>query len=136
MLDSGSASAQEVGQLVGFPVRVLPEGTRSFGPAEMCAYEGTEARKETFVSLSVEPAGGEEDPIHGVKESARTWLGAGAEAEPIEVGDGGVAFGSSSQSEAAARKGDRVYRAQVGAMTGSPGDKKEAMIALLCGAMK
>ena len=122
MLDSGSPSAQEVGQLVGFPVRVLPEGTRSFGPAEMCAYEGTEARKGTFVSLSVEPAGGEEDPIQGVKQSAKTWLGAGAETEP--------------QSEAAARKGDRVYRAQVGAMTGSPGDKQEAMIALLRRAMK
>ncbi|HEX6863584.1 MAG TPA: hypothetical protein VF414_12245 [Thermoanaerobaculia bacterium] len=125
-------SAAEMSQAVGFQVAVLPQGTRVYGPAEMCAYEGTGQFRGTFVSLSAGPAGGEEDPMKKVQQTAKTMLGAAAAAEPIDVGDGGYAYGSGPQSEAVARKGDRTYYVQVATTAaGGPGDKKAELVALL-----
>jgi hypothetical protein len=125
-------SAAEMSQAVGFQVGVLPQGTRVFGPAEVCAYEGTDQLRGTFVSLSAGPAGGEEDPMEKVRETAKLMLGASAEAEPIDVGDGGFAYGSGPQSEAVARKGDRTYYVQVATTgAGGPGSKKAELVALL-----
>ena len=125
-------SAADMSLAVGFEVTVLPAGTRVFGPSEICAYEGADRNRGTYVSLTVGPAGGEEDPTERVQKAAKTMLGTSAEAERIDVGEGGYAYGSSSQSEAAARKGNRTYYAHIGTTgAGGPGDKKTELVALL-----
>lgn len=133
----GSRSAQsiclgadQVTRTVGFPVQVLPQGTRSYGDTEICAYQAVEDQG-VFVSLTAQPAGGEADPIARVRSGAKTLLGAQAEADPVAIGDGGYAYGSGSKSEAAVRKGNRVYHADITASAGSTGDKKAAVIELL-----
>jgi hypothetical protein len=122
--------ATDVSQTVGFPVRVLAAGTRAYGPVETCAYQGSESA-DVFVSLSVGPVDPKDDPLARVQSAAKTFLGAQAEADRIAVGDGGYAYGSTGKSEAAARKGDRVYHVDIGAMGSTIGDKKAAVITLL-----
>ena len=125
-------SAAELSRTLGFEVRVFAGGTRAVGPAEICAYEATGRLQGTLVTLSVGPAGGEEDPLERVQRAAKTMLGARAEAERIDVGDVGYAYGSNTQSEAAARKGDRAYYVQVVTMgAGGPGSRQAELVALL-----
>jgi hypothetical protein len=134
---TGSRSAQsiclaadEVTRTVGFPVKVLPQGTRSYGATEICAYQAVD-NQGVLVSLTVQPEGGETDPMAGVRSGAKAFLGAQAEAEPVAIGDGGYAYGSGSKSEAAVKKGNRIYHADITASAGSTGDKKAAVIELL-----
>jgi hypothetical protein len=96
----------------------------------MCAYQATES-PGTFVSVSVQPADPSEDPIAEVKSAAKTFLGSQMEAERIDVGDGGYAYGSASKSEAAARKGDRVFRAEITSTGGAGEGSKAAVVGLL-----
>ena len=117
-------TAAEVTESVGFPVKVFPQGTRAYGQAEMCAYQGASSAN-TMISISVQPYDANEDPIADLRASAKRL--SGAEAERIDIGDGGYAYGSKSKSEAAARKGSRVYHAEI---MGAP-DKKPAAVALL-----
>ncbi len=134
---AGSRSAQsiclgadQVSRTVGFAVKVLPQGTRRHGDTEICAYQAVE-NQGVFVGLIVQPEGGEEDPIASVRSGAKVMLGAQADAEPVAIGDGGYAYGSDSKSEAAVKKGNRVYLADITASAGSTGDKKDAVIELL-----
>ena len=122
--------ADQVSKTVGFPVRVLAQGTRSYGDTEICAYQAVESQG-VFVSLIVQPVGGDEDPIASVKSGPKALLGAQAEADSVAIGDGGYAYGSDTKSEAAVKKGNRVYHADVTASAGSAGDKKAAVIELL-----
>jgi hypothetical protein len=117
-------TAAEVSETAGIPVKVFPQGTRAYGQAEMCAYQGASSAN-TMISISVQPYDANEDPIADLRGSAKRL--SGAEAERIDIGDGGYAYGSKSKSEAAARKGSRVYHAEI---MGAP-DKKAAAIALL-----
>ncbi len=98
----------------------------------MCAYQATDL-PGVYVSISVQPADADpdEDPIVQLRSAAKTLLGSQAEAERIEVGDGGFAYGSASRSEAAARRGNRVFHADIGSTGAGLGDKKAAAIALL-----
>ena len=116
-------TAAEVTESVGFPVKVFPQGTRAYGQAEMCAYQGASSAN-TMISISVQPYDANEDPNVDLRASAKRL--SGAEAERIAIGDGGYAYGSKSKSEAAARKGSRVYHAEI---MGAP-EKKDAAIAL------
>ena len=132
---SGSArsiclGADQVSRTVGFPVKVLPQGTRTYGDTEICAYQAVD-NQGVFVSLIMQPEGGEEDPIANVRSGAKVMLGAQADADPVAIGDGGYAYGSESKSEAAVKKGNRVYSADITASAGSTGDKKAAVIELL-----
>ena len=122
-------AADEVTAAVGFPVKAFPQGTRAYGQAEMCAYQGASSAS-TMISISVQPYDANEDPIVDLRGSAKRL--SGAEAERIDIGDGGYAYGSKTKSEAAARKGSRVYHAEI---VGAP-DKKAAAIALLKRAVK
>ena len=123
-------SVTDVGETAGFTVQVLAGGTRSYGPAHICAYQAT-AEAGVFVSISMAPFDPAEDPITRVRSGAKTFLGGQADAERIDLGDGGYAYGSDSKSEAAARKGDRVFHAEIASTGGGIGAKKEAVIALL-----
>lgn len=117
-------TATQVSEAVGFQVRVFPAGTRSYGPAEMCAYQST-SQSGVMVSVSVQPADPREDPVAEVRSAARTFTG--ADAERITLGDGGYAYGSKSKSEAATRSGNRVFHAEIQ----GAGPKKAEVVALL-----
>jgi hypothetical protein len=117
-------SASEVSADLGIAVRVLPQGTMTHGSSEICAWLATSSQAIS-ISLTAQPYDAKEDPIARVRSSAK--LMTGVEAERIDIGDGGYAYGSKTKSEAAARKGNRVYYAEV---IGAP-DKKAGVIALL-----
>ena len=126
--------AAHVTQAVGFAVRDLPAGTRSHGEAQMCAYQSTDASQGAFVSISVQPADPQNDRVAELRSSAK--LLAGADAEPIQVGEGGYAYGSGSKSEAAARQGGRVFHVEAMSTGESIGNKRDAVVALLEGLVK
>ena len=116
--------ADQVSTLAGFPVAVFSAGTMKQGPAEICAYRGTQST-DAFVSVVVQPAGSGEDPVAELRKTAKALTGSDAAA--IAVGDGGYAFGAKEKSGAIARKGARIFHAEI---SGVP-EKKDAAIALL-----
>ena len=116
--------ADQVSSTAGFPVAVFTAGTMKQGPAEICAYRGTQSAN-AFVSVTVQPAGSEEDPVAQLRQAARVLTGSDAAA--IAVGEGGYAFGSKEKSGAIAKKGGRIFHAEISGMP----DKKDAAIALL-----
>lgn len=113
-----------VAAAAGFPVAVFTAGTQKHGETEICTYRGTQ-NGNALVSVIVQPAGSGEDPVAELRKTARLFTGADASA--IAVGDGGYAYGAEEKSEAIARKGSRIYHAEIGGVA----DKKEAVIALL-----
>lgn len=124
--------AAEVTEAVGFEVQVLREGTLSAGEAVICAYQATDTELGAFISIVVAPASESEQMLTEVRSAAKTFLGEDAEAETIDVGDGGYAYGSAHKSEAAAVAGARVYLVDISALgTASIGAKKDAMIEIL-----
>lgn len=121
--------AEQVSAVAGFPVAVFTPGTMKQGPAEICAYRGTQSAN-AFVSVSVQPAGSEEDPVAQLRKTAKAL--SGSDAEALAVGDGGYAFGSPEKSGAIAKKGGRVFHAEISGVA----DKKAAAIALLTQVVK
>jgi hypothetical protein len=81
--------------------------------------------------VSVQPADPSQDPIAEVRSAAKTFMGSQTEAECIDVGGGSYAYESASRSEAAARKGDRVFRADITSTGGGGGGTKAAAVGLL-----
>jgi hypothetical protein len=117
--------AEQVTAAAGFTVAVFTAGTRKHGTTEICAYRGTQSAN-AFVSIIAQPAGsGEEDPVAQLRKTAKVFTG--ADASSIAVGDGGYAYGSQDKSAAIARKGARIYHAEISGVA----DKKDAAIALL-----
>ena len=67
-----------------------------------------------------------------MRQRVKVARGPSAQVERIEVGDGGWAYGSSSQSEAAARAGGKVYHVRMsGALSTTMHDRKDAMVQLV-----
>ena len=125
-------AAETVGRTMGFEVRIVPAETVTFGDAHACTYQGTGVADNAFVTVSVQRADPEEDPVVEVPKAAKRLLGERVEVEPIDVGEGGFAYGARLRSEAAARKGGRAFHAEVWAMERADlKDKKSAVIALL-----
>jgi|SRR5688572_2903206 hypothetical protein len=116
--------ADQVSAAAGFPVSVFSAGTTRQGDTEICAYRGTQSAN-AFVSVVVQPAGSGEETVAQLRKTARLFTGADAAA--IAVGDGGYAFGSKEKSGAIARKGGRVFHAEISGVA----DKKHEAIALL-----
>jgi len=116
--------AEQVAAASGFPVAVFTAGTQKHGDTEICAYRGTQSAN-AFVSVIVQPAGSGEDPVAQLRKTAKVLTGSDAAA--IAIGDGGYAFGSQEKSGAVARKGSRIYHAEISGVA----DKKDAAIALL-----
>ncbi|HJU64318.1 MAG TPA: hypothetical protein VJ596_01515 [Gemmatimonadaceae bacterium] len=128
----GCLAAAEVSRLVGLEVRAFPQGTRSYGPNVVCAYQATNQDLGAFVTTVVGPAAGRDEVLTEMKESAKTFAGESAELETVRVGDGGFAYGSSSKSEAAAVTGGRLYHAEISSTASANiGDKKAALIEVL-----
>jgi len=117
---------------IGFTVRSMPDASRSEPGTLLCAYQSTDKALGAFVSIAVAPLSPGEDAMAEIRASARTVLGEQADAEPIDVGDRGYAYGSASKSGAAAIRLSQVYRVDVTSVTGAPlGDRKAAVVAIL-----
>jgi hypothetical protein len=117
---------------IGVAVRSRPDASRSEPGTLLCAYQTTDKARGAFVSIAVAPLSPGEDAMAEIRASARAVLGEQADAEPIDVGDRGYAYGSSSKSGAAAIRQSRVYRVDVTSVTGAPlGDRKAAVVTIL-----
>src|SRR6476620_7067826 len=80
---------------IGFAVRSMPDASRSEPGTLLCAYQSTDKAPGAFVSIAVAPLSPGEDARAEIR-------GEGADAEPIDVGERGYAYGSASKSGAAA----------------------------------
>ena len=123
----------DIANAVGFQVGVMRgDMTRSFGEHVICTYQARDAKLgDTFVSINVAPASKGNEVLEEVRSSAKTHLGKQAEAEAIDVGERGYAYGGAWNSEAAAIAGGRVYHVGVGSVNVKIGDKKAAVIRIL-----
>jgi hypothetical protein len=123
-LDEGSITSA-----IGFPVTVQYDTLRAEGGAVSCAYQGNGG--EGFVQILVGPGSATEEVLGEVRDKAQAM--SGAEAQPIDVGEQGLAFGSPDASYAAAVDGDRIFAVNVSSATSSElvGDKREAVTSIL-----
>jgi hypothetical protein len=117
-----------VGELVESPARLV---FNAMSAAGMCNYT---LRSDPTVSieLAVQPAQRADDIFAQLQQRVRLARGESAEAERISVGEGGWAFGGRSQSEAAARRGGKVYHARmIYPLSTTIPDRKNAMVQLV-----
>ena len=122
----------DIANAIGFQVRVIRETTRSVGEHVSCNYQVTDdkaAKLGAFVSINVAPASKGDEFLERVRSGAKTI--AGKEAEVIDVGERGYAYGGASMSEAAAIAGGRAYHVGVSSLERSIGDKKDAVFEIL-----
>lgn len=124
--------AEQVSTAAGFPVTFVQ--SLGGGPAgwNICQYEMSGRYRGNFLELRNQPASRAPSIYEDLKRRAKAMKGQAAEADPVDVGGGGWAYGSNSQSDAAAVVGARVYRATLEyPMAASIGDQKEAMVRIL-----
>jgi hypothetical protein len=119
---------QFISSAVGFAVRSMPRAASAGNGVLLCAYRSADAGLGAFVSIAAAPLAPGEDALAEVRAAAGASGGPGA--EPIDVGERGYAYGSSSKSEAAAIRASRVYHVDVSATT-AIGNRKDAAIAIL-----
>ena len=120
-------SFQDVSTAVGVPVTLKTEGGSQ--DSFLCGYEMTGRYRGTFIELTGNPASLAEDVFSKVKQSAKVMNGDKAEAERIDVGGGGWAYGGDGGSEAAAADGGHVYHVTLhSGPLSSVGDQKDAMV--------
>ena len=120
--------AADVSSAIGLEVRELRAGTQTHGPNAVCAYLGTDNKLGVSVTTTVGPAEQADEVFGKMRESAKLFLGAGAEPEAIKVGERGYAYGGGAKSEAAAFSGGRLYRAEVmSSASADIGDKRAAL---------
>jgi hypothetical protein len=128
----GCQPAAQVSTAAGFPVTLVQ--SLGGGPAgwNLCQYEMSGRYRGNFLQLGNQPASRAPSIFEEMKRSVKGMNGQDAEAERLDVGSEGWAWGSGSKSEAAAVVGSRVYRATLEyPMAASIGDQKEAMVRVL-----
>jgi hypothetical protein len=117
-----------VGELVGSPARLVFNAMRAAG---MCNYT-LKADPTVQIELAVQPEQAADEIFAKLQQRMKTARGQAAEAERISVGDGGWAYGAGSQSEAAARRGGKVYHARmIYSLSTTIPDRKDAMVQLV-----
>ncbi len=122
----------DISNAIGFQVRVIRETTRSVGQHVSCNYQVSDdqaTKLGAFVAINVAPASKGDEFLERVRSGAK--MIAGKQAEAIDVGERGYAYGGDSMSEAAAIAGGRVYHVGVSSLERSIGDKKDAVILIL-----
>jgi hypothetical protein len=125
-------TVERVGEAAGFQVTF----TQSIGSNPdtwmACQYEMTGRYRGNFLELTGEPASKADSVFAELKRAVKGMKGVDAEADRIDVGTQGWAFGSNSMSEAAAVVGSHVWHARLEyLLAGSIGDQKEAMVRVL-----
>jgi hypothetical protein len=114
---------------VGSPVTF----TRSFGGKWMtCMYELTGRYRGVFIELTTQPATRADEVYAELRRIAKGMNGQNATPDPVELGEGGLAFGSGSMSRAAVVAKGRLYQANMQYMGFETiGDQKDAMVRVL-----
>jgi hypothetical protein len=122
-------SVEDMSTAVGSPVTF----TRSFGGKWMtCMYELTGRYRGVFVELTTQPATRADEVYAELRRVTKGMNGQDATPDPVELGEGGLAFGSGSMSRAAVVAKGRLYQASMESMAlESIGDRKDAMIRVL-----
>src|SRR5262249_14385550 len=86
----------------------------------------------TFIELAGNPASLAEDTFRKVKQSVKIMNGDAAEAERIDVGSGGWAYGGNAGSEAAAADAGHVYHVTLhSGPLSNIGGQKDALVRVL-----
>ena len=122
-------SFEDVSKAAGIPVTLkVAGGSRD---SFLCSYELTGRYRGTTIELTGERASLAEDVFNNVKQSAKVMNGQGAEAERIDLGSGGWAYGGDG-GEAAAAGGGHVYHVTLhSGPLSSIGDQKDALVRIL-----
>jgi hypothetical protein len=133
---SSCPSVEQVGQAAGFQVTLKQSIVLDTWMG--CSYEMTGRYRGAGFVLTGEPASKADSVYAYVKQRVKEINGAEAEADRIEadridVGSGGWAFGADSKGEAAAVIGSHVYNVEFSdvALLRSLGDQKDAMVRVL-----
>ena len=114
--------------ILGMSVRLTPTPVRLI---DACSYQLTED-PTVEVELSIKPANLAEMLFDGMHARAKALLGSTARADTIGFGDEGWAFGSGSGSEAAVRKGEKLYHAAMSyPLSTSTGNLRNEMVRLV-----
>ena len=121
-------SPDAVSRAFGKPVHLKRTPVRLI---DACTYT-LDSDSTIEVELSIKPANLGDVLFAGLQERARTRLGPEARVAAITLGDEGWAYASKSGSEAAVRKGEKVYHANVSNEMAAPMPSlKEEMIRLV-----
>ena len=107
--DGCPLSQEDVARILGKPVRPSPAPVRLMDNCSFQLVEDTDVE----IELSIKPANIGEMLFAGLQERMKTRLGPDARAEAVNLGDEGWAYGAASGSEAAVRKGERIYHASL-----------------------
>jgi hypothetical protein len=123
-------AAADVSSAVGLEVREFSAGSKTYGDAVVCAYELADEKLGAFVTTVVASAKESEELFNDMKETVER--SSGAKLQPIELGDRGYAYASTSKGEAAAVAGARLYHAEItSSASANLGDRKPGMIEIL-----
>jgi len=123
-------SFEDVSKAAGIPVTLKVAGGSQ--DSFLCSYELTGRYRGTSIELTGNPASLAEDVFSKVKQSVKVMNGEAAEAERIDVGRGGWAYGGDAGSEAAAADGGHVYHVTLrSGPLSSIGDQKDALVRVL-----
>jgi hypothetical protein len=122
----GCLPEEAVGEAVESPARLV---FNAMAAAGMCNYT-LKADPTVQLELGVKPAQAADELFTEIRQRAK--VGSGQSPEQITAGDGGWAWGSRSQSEAAARRGGKVYHARmIYSLSTTIPDRKDAMVQLV-----
>lgn len=133
--DDGCLAAPLVSEILETPFRLAAKfvNTERIGT---CSYQ-LEADPTVSLELSIKPGGAAQSVFEDIQSSAKIVLGSSAEAERINVGEGGWAFESASQTRAAAVRAGKMYHARIHDPLGtSASGRKDAMVRLVAKMME
>ena len=127
-------SVEDISTAVGSPVTF----TTSIGGKWMtCMYELTDPHRGVFVELTTQPATRADEAYAELRRVTKGMNGQNATPDPVELGEGGLAFGSGSMSRAAVVAKGVLYQASMDYMAVEGiGDRKDAMVRVLKLAMR
>jgi len=129
---SSCPSAADVSAAAGFEVTFTTSIGTSPDRQMACMYEMAGRYRGTFLDLTGQPASEADSVFADIKRAVKGMKGIDAEADRLDLGSGGWAYGSNSLSEAAAVVGSHVYHARLEYMAVTTiGDQKEAMVRVL-----
>jgi hypothetical protein len=130
----GCYTAEDVKNALGFEVRSITGGMRSFGTFSLCGYAATDDAKLPGVTVTgtVSPAADADTTFDQMRTVVKMSKGGNAQPDVIQVGDQGLAYTTLSQARAAAVANGKLYSVQIGyGAVSNFGDKKEGVITLL-----
>jgi hypothetical protein len=127
-------TAADVKSALGFDVRSLTGGMRTFGPMSLCGYAAVDGDKlpGVTVTATISPAADADTTFERMKQVVKMSKGGNAQPDVIQVGERGLAYSTLSQARAAAVANGKLYSVEMGfAAVSNFGDKKDGMVELL-----